>query len=59
MSEHGFLAAVLAFVAVLGVVQGLALGYLTYRVYRMSERIEAVGAATFLEVRRVLGDRRG
>jgi len=36
----------------------LVLGYLTYRISRILERVEGVGAATFLEVRKVLGQSR-
>lgn len=35
----------------------LVLGYFTYRVSRILERVEGVGAATFLEVRKVLNQR--
>ena len=51
MSEHAFLAACLIFVALLTLV-GL---YMGYRVHRASERIEGITAATYLEVRKVLG----
>ena len=54
MSEHGFLAAMLALVGL----EVVALGYFTYRITRILERIEGVGAATFLEVRKVLGQSR-
>ena len=54
MSEHAFFVVMLGFVALLTVI-GL---YLGYRVHRASERIEAITAATFLEVRRVLGQSR-
>ena len=54
MSEHAFLAAMLAFVAL----QVAVVGYMGYRVHRASQRIEAIGAATFLEVRRVIGQSR-
>ncbi len=53
MTEHWFLAAMLAVVGL----EVLVVGYLAYRVYRSAERIEAVGAATFLEVRKVLSQR--
>lgn len=58
MSEHGFLGAMLALVGFEVVVLGLVLGYLTYRIARVLERVEGVGAATFLEVRKVLGQPR-
>lgn len=54
MSEHAFLAAMLVLVAL----EVSVVGYMAYRVHRTSERIEAIGAATFLEVRRVLGQLR-
>jgi len=36
----------------------VVLGYLTYRIFRILERSERVGAATFLEVRKVLSQLR-
>ena len=51
MSEHAFLAAVLGFV----VLQVSFVGYLAYRAHRSSQQIEGLTAATFLEVRKVLG----
>ncbi len=50
MSEHGVLAAMLALVGL----EVVVLGYLTYRIFQILERVEGVGAATFLEVRKVL-----
>jgi hypothetical protein len=58
MTEHGFLAAMLALVGFEVAVLGLVLGYLTYRISRILERVEGVGAATFLEVRKVLNQPR-
>jgi len=58
MSEHGFLAAMLAVVGCEVMVLGLVLGYFTYRISRILERAEGVGAATFLEVRKALGQLR-
>jgi len=58
MTEHAFLALMLSLVALQVLVQGLVLGYFTYRMWRTIERMEGVGAATFLEVRRVLGQPR-
>ncbi len=58
MTEHGFLAAMLALVGLEVLALGLGLGYFTYRVSRVLDRVEGVGAATFLEVRRVLGQSR-
>lgn len=54
MSDHTLLAAMLVFVALLALV-GL---YMGYRVHRASQRIEGITAATFLEVRKVLGQSR-
>ena len=51
MTEHAFLAAMLALVGL----EVVVVCYLTYRVFRIAERIEGVGAATFLEVRKILG----
>jgi len=45
MTEHGVLAAMLALV-----------GF--YRISRILERVEGVGAATFLEVRKILSQPR-
>ena len=54
MTEHGFLAAMLALVGL----EVVVLGYITYRIHRILERVEGVGAATFLEVRKVLNQPR-
>jgi hypothetical protein len=54
MSEHAFLAVVLAFV----VLQVSFVGYLAYRAFRISQQIEGITAATFLEARRVLSQAR-
>jgi hypothetical protein len=54
MSKHTLLAAMLGFVAL----QVSVAGYMAYWVHRTAERIEGIGAATFLEVRRVLGQSR-
>ena len=51
MSEHAFLATMLAAVGL----EVAVVGYMAYRVYRISERIEGMGAALYLEVRQVLG----
>ena len=58
MTEHGFLAVMLAVVVLEVVLGGLVLAYFTYRILRVLERVEGVGAATFLEVRKVLGQSR-
>src|SRR5712691_3459631 len=54
MIEHGFLAAMLALVGL----EVVVLGYFAYRISRVLERVEGVGAATYLEVRKVLGQSR-
>jgi len=54
MTEHGFLAVMLAVVGL----EVLLLGFVLYRISRVLERVEGVGAATFLEVRKVLGQPR-
>ncbi len=54
MTEHGFLAAMLALVGL----EVTVLGYFAYRIARVLDRVEGVSAATFLEVRKVLGQSR-
>jgi len=54
MSDHSFLATMLFAAIAIGVVGDLLLGYLAYRVYRMSERTEGLIAATYLEARKAL-----
>jgi len=51
MIEHGFLAAMLVLVGL----EVVVLGYFAYRISRVLERVEGVGAAAYLEVRKVLG----
>ena len=58
MTEHGFLATMLAVVGLEVVMLGLVLGYFTYRISRILDRVEGVTAATFLEARKVLGQPR-
>jgi hypothetical protein len=58
MTEHGFLAAMLTLVALLVALTGVVLGYLTYRISRVLERVEGIGAATYLEARKILGQLR-
>jgi hypothetical protein len=58
MTEHGFLATILAVVVSEVLVLGIVLGALLYRVYRLSERSEALTAATYLEVRKLLAQHR-
>ena len=54
MIEHGFLAAMLVLVGL----EVVVLGYFAYRISRVLERVEGVGAATYLEARKVLGQSR-
>jgi len=54
MIEHGFLAAMLVLVGL----EVVVLRYFAYRISRVLERVEGVGAATYLEVRKVLGQSR-
>lgn len=58
MTEHNFLALMLALVGGEILILGVVLGYFTYRISRILERVEGVGAATFLEVRRALSQPR-
>jgi hypothetical protein len=58
MSDHAFLAAMLVVAISIGVIGDLLLGYLAYRVYRMSERSEGLIAATYLEARKALPQQR-
>jgi hypothetical protein len=58
MTEHGFLAVMLAVVVAQVAGLGLVLGYFTYRIHQILERMEGVGAATFLEVRKILSQSR-
>jgi hypothetical protein len=58
MTEHGFLAVMLAVVGLEVVLLGLGLAYFGYRISGVLDRIEGVSAATFLEVRKVLGQSR-
>jgi hypothetical protein len=51
MIEHGFLVAMLALVGL----EVVVLGYFAYRISRVLERVEGVGAATYFEVREVFG----
>jgi len=54
MIEDGFLAAMLVLVGL----EVVVLGYFAYRISRVLERVDGVGAATYLEVRKVLGQSR-
>jgi hypothetical protein len=54
MNEHGFLAAMLAVVGL----EVLLLGYLAYRTSRVLDRVEGISAATYLEIRKTLGQPR-
>ena len=57
MSEHGFLLAMLVFVAMQTGISLIVLAVMLYRSARL-ERIEGISAATFLEVRKVLAQAR-
>jgi hypothetical protein len=52
--EHGFLAAMLAIVAL----EAVVLGIIAYRISRVLERVEGIGAATYLEVRKAFSQPR-
>jgi hypothetical protein len=58
MTEHGFMTVMLAVVIFEALAGNLALGYLVYRVYRMSERTEGLIAATYLEACKALEQHR-
>jgi len=58
MTEHGFLATMLALSILEVAILGLVLGYFTYRILRNSERVEGITAATYLEVKKFLGQLR-
>ncbi len=58
MTEHGFMTVMLAVVIFEALAGNLALGYLVYRVYRMSERTEELSAATYLEACKALEQHR-
>lgn len=54
MTEHAFLAAMLAVVGL----EGLIALYIGYRVHKKSEHIEGVTAAIYLEARKILNQLR-
>ena len=54
MNEHVILGAMLVFV----VIQVAFVGYLAWRAFRLSQQIEGITAATFLEASRVLSQYR-
>lgn len=54
MIEHPLMIAILVFV----VAQVSFVGYLAWRAFRLSQQIEGITAATFLEARRVLSQHR-
>ena len=58
MTEHGFMTVMLAVVVFEALAGDIVLGYLVYRVYRMSERTEGLIAATYLEARKALEQHR-
>ena len=53
-SEHGLMIAILVFV----VSQVSFVGYLAWRAFRLSQQIEGLTAATYLEARRALSQYR-
>lgn len=54
MTEHVLMIAILVFV----VAQVSFVGYLAWRAFKLSQQIEGITAATFLEARRVLSQYR-
>lgn len=54
MTEHVVMIVILVFVAA----QVSFVGYLAWRAFRLSQQIEGITAATFLEARRVLTQHR-
>jgi hypothetical protein len=54
VTEHTFLAALLAVIGVVVGLEGVIALYIGYLVYRKSERIEDVTAAIYLEARKTL-----
>ncbi len=52
--EHGVLAAMLAIVAL----EAVVLGIIAYRISSVLERVEGIGAATYLEVRKAFSQPR-
>jgi hypothetical protein len=58
MTEHAFLAAMLAVGLVMLAIEAAVLGIVSYRISRILERVEGIGAATFLEARKVLDQSR-
>lgn len=58
MSEHGFLAAMLLVAIVVAAAGVVIPGYLAYRIYRKSDHLEGLIAATYLDARRALEQHR-
>lgn len=58
MTEHGFLAVMLVVAIVVAAAGVVIPGYLAYRVYRKSDQLEGLIAATYLEARRALEQHR-
>jgi len=56
--DHDDRARLLAAMLVLVGLEVVVLGYFAYRISRVLERVDGVGAATYLEVRKVLGQSR-
>jgi hypothetical protein len=57
-TEHGTIMTLLIIGIAVGVAGLLPLAFLGYRVYRLSERAEALTAATYLEAKRALEQHR-
>ena len=57
-TEHGAIVTLLVLSIVIAVVGMSWLGFLVYRVHRMSERAEGLTAATYLEAKRTLEQHR-
>jgi hypothetical protein len=58
MTEHSFQSLMLAVVIFEAFAGNIALAYLVYRVYRISERNDRLVAATYLEARKALEQHR-
>ena len=58
MSDHTFLALLLAVSVLEVLVMSLVLGYFGYQIHKSAERIEGLTAATYLEARKALSQSR-
>jgi hypothetical protein len=58
MSEHAFLAVMLAVVALQGLVAVVAAGYFGYQIRKSVERTEDLTGATYLEAKKALSQSR-